>query len=216
MQLLDLNSEIIVYNTNRNYQKGLNIILKKFKIMSLVFLFGLLISGCFSIVEQPIPPIKLNSNAIKFHSNNTADLVWKTGTVIPSHGGYSVKVDIYQYGKKSQNSFMQSLQNNLIQAKAYQSVKLSTTTPKLKNKHTIIMINFLKTSVGQTMDCFPIHLTVRVSIQDSKGAFVRQIFVYSKSAGIFSHKSFQAQQIEVSQKLMRKVIHIINQQERLR
>lgn len=169
--------------------------------------------GCTSIVEKPIPPITLHSSAIKFHSQNSANLAWKTGKVLPSNGGYEKKVDVYQYGETSQQSFMKSLRDNLMNAKAYQSVNLTTQHPTRKNNQTIIVINFLKTSVGQTTDCFPIHLTVRVNIKNSRGIFVRRIFVYSTSGSVLSHKSFRDQQIEVSQKLMHRVIAFINQRE---
>ena len=180
----------------------------------MILMCSLCLISCVSVIEKPMPPIKVNSYQIMFHSQNSADLVWKTGKVFPSNSGYENKVDIYQYGKISQESFMQSLRDNLLHAHAYKSIRLTKKAPTFKQNHTIITIDFLKTSVGETIDCFPVHITVRVTMQDNRGKVARRIFVYSKAGSAFSHKSFRDQQIEVSRKLMRRVIHIINQREK--
>ncbi len=199
-----------------DHGKGFIVTTCKLWLITLLVLCSSSLVSCTSILEKPIPPIKVQPQQIKFHSQNTADLVWKSGIIMPANGGYEKKINIYQYGKISQLSFMKSLRDNLSNAKAFRSTRLSTKTPQLKTNHTVIVINFLKTSVGQTMDGLPIHLTVRITIHDSKGKFSRRTFVYTKSANVFSRKTFRDQQIEASQKLMYRVIDVINLREKLK
>jgi len=198
--------------------------MKKSKTVFIVLL-ALLCTAC----AKPImPPLKYNK-PIEFHVAKNAALNWEVGkqysSAMPSSTSYNAgliggivgaviesadrerRPSLYSisYGKAEQSIFMTSLRDTLEQNHVFKAVELITDPRQAPAKDTLINVYFKTARVSSPEKNYKITLSVEMAIAGAgKSPFKRTYLVESDTGGF--GKSVMDQKIDVSQKLLEKMI----------
>lgn len=191
-------------------------------------IFSLFLFAC----GKPIVPPAQYNKPIPFHVNKSAELQWNYGkqcdSTLSTHADHShglielaisSAVDSVQrknnpswytlsYGKAEQAIFMTSLRDALIKNQVFNDVELVGETAEIKGNDVLINVLFQTARVASPERNYRITLTVVLNIR-SKGTapFQRSYLVQSDSKKF----RFQDQQLDVSEKLLDKLICAIEE-----
>jgi hypothetical protein len=201
---------------------------KKQLLYVVIFSLGLLISsGCTPQTHMLMPPVQY-SKPITFHVAKKAYLYWDSGAqyshelqaVQPASigivaGTIASMIDAqnrknnpskyhFLYGNAQQAIFMTSLKDILNENHVFDEIEIITDLSTAKPENILIKINFELTRVLENRN---IILDVRMDIQHNKQQFERNYFIQSDE----EVSSFKEKQVNVSDKLMQKIIAGIKQ-----
>lgn len=177
--------------------------------------------------EKLMPSVQYRQS-ISVHTHKSAYLYWKTGlqltAIEPSAANYNgdpiaaligSAIDAqlrknnpgrytYTYGGAQQAVFITSMKNALLQNGVFNKVNLITTDKSLNPNEVVIILNFKTTRVAGPEQQYAISLTVEMTIKSpDKKTFIRTYSVHnSPNENVWTGRSFEMQQTEVSEKML--------------
>ena len=202
------------------------------KIQSGLMILGIaLMAGC---ANKPVmPPLKYNK-PIHFQVNKNAYLNWEVGKersattpVELDHSGDLMSVLVssavdsidrhnnpshytLSYGKAEQIVFMTSLRDVLVQNQVFKVVEVMADSRPIASQDVLINVFFKTARVASPERNYKITLTVELSIQTAqKPSFKRSYVVQSHVEGLIVR--FREQQVDVSERLLEKIISAIEE-----
>lgn len=195
---------------------------------AILFSLGILFFiGCTAPSHRLMPAVQYH-DSIPFHVPKKAYLYWDNGsqyaheiepTVLSGADLLTTSIALmiaqqnkknhpseysYQYGDAQQVIFITSLKDILIDNRVFNQVEIITNLNQVKPEDVLIKINFDLTRVNQDIK---IILDVKMVIENEGHQFKRSYFIQNDEG---TH-SFRDRQINVSDKLVRKIIHGIQE-----
>lgn len=208
--------------------------MKKIQCGLMILAIGLM-AGC---ANKPLmPPIKYNE-PINFQVDKNAYLNWEVGKqrsgtipVQPNQSGGLVGVLVMSavdsidrnhnpsrytlsYGKAEQVVFMTSLRDVLAENRVFKQIDLISDPQKIASKDVLINVFFKSARVSSPERGYKITLSVEMSIETGERIPFKRTYLVQNNAEGFG-VGFREQQIDVSKRLLAKIIDGIEEWHKL-